>query len=126
MAKPSRRLEELFDSIQDDASAMAAAPQIAQAGRELAAGMKTFKSTVAALLLAGQDRQVSQFLLHQAERQQTPEGNLMDKLERVVNSPQYPLVRSEINGVLDGMLEAGTSGDRRSLQGIIERKKLRR
>jgi hypothetical protein len=50
----------------------------------------------------------------------------MDKLKRVVNSPQGPLLRNEINGLLDGMLEAGTSGDRRNLQRLIEREKLRR
>jgi hypothetical protein len=122
----SKRLCELFDSIQDEATAMAAAPQIATAGRNLAAGMKQFKTAVAALSLAGQDDQVSDFLAKMAERGEAPEGNLLEKLERVVNSPQYPLVRNEINGVLDGMLETATSGDRRGLQHAIEQKKLRR
>jgi hypothetical protein len=116
----------LFDSIQDDASAMAAAPQIAQTGRDMAAGMKQFKTAVATLSLAGQDDQISKFMERVAERGESPEGDLITKLERVVNSPQYPLVRNEINGVLDGMLEAGTSGDRRQLQHAIEQKKLRR
>lgn len=122
----SKRLCELFDSIQDDTSATAAAPQIAAAGRDVAAGMKQFKTAVATLSLAGQDDQISEFIAKVAERGESPEGNLMEKLERVVNSPQYPLVRNEINGVLDGMLEAATSGDRRGLQRTIEQKKLRR
>jgi hypothetical protein len=122
----SKRLCELFDSIQDDASAMAAAPQLAAAGRDVAAGMKQFKTAVAALSLAGQDDEISKFIEKVAQRGDSPQGNLIDKLERVVNSPQYPLVRNEINGLLDGMLEAATSGDRRGLQHAIEQKKLRR
>jgi hypothetical protein len=122
----SKRLCELFDSIQDDASATAAAPQIAAAGRDVAAGMKQFKTAVAALSLAGQDDEISKFTNKVAQRGESPQGSLIDKLERVVNSPQYPLVRNEINGVLDGMLEAATIGDRRGLQHAIEQKKLRR
>ena len=124
--RASKQLCELFDSIQDDASATAAAPQIAQAGRDVAAGMKQFKAAVAALSLAGRDEEINDFMEKVVERGQSPEGNLIEKLERVVNSPQYPLVRNEINGLLDGMLEAATSGDRRGLQHVIEQKKLRR
>lgn len=126
MDRAATRLCELFDSIQDDASAMAAAPQIAQEGRNMAAGMEQFKKAVAVLSLAGQDDQIDNFMQQKHQEGRTPQDNLIDKMERVVNSPQHPLVRNEINGLLDGMLQAGTSGTRRGLQHAIEQKKLRR
>ena len=126
MERAVARLGDLFDSIQDDPSAMAAAPQIAQAGGELAAGMKQIKTVIAALSLSGQKEQVAKFMEQKALQSRTPQDNLIDKLERVVNSPQHPLVRNEINGLLDGMLEAGTSGSRRGLERVIQQKKLRR
>jgi hypothetical protein len=123
---PAKRLVALLNSVQDDATAKAAGPQIVQAGRELADGMKKFKGTVAAFSLGGKDAEVDRFFQERVERHDNlEEFNLIDSMARVVESPQGPLLKNEINSVLDNMLEAATSGDRRGLTKVIEQKKLR-
>ena len=124
-ARPARQLVEVFDSIQDDASATAAAPKIQQLGQELGAGMKTFKATVAAFDLGGKKKEIEQFF-DKVEQGDSAQGDLIGKIESVVNSPQGPLVQSAVNSLLDNMLEAATSGDRRGLERIIQKNQLRR
>src|SRR4051794_8529884 len=55
LLRPMGKLNEVLDSIQDDDSARAAAPQIRQLGVEIANGMRQLKTTLAALLTAGQE-----------------------------------------------------------------------
>lgn len=123
--RSARQLVEVFDSIHDDATAAAAAPKIKQLGTELGAGMKTFKATVAAFDLGGKKKEIEQFF-EKLQENESAQVDLIGKLESLVNSPHGPQVQSGVNSLLDSMLEAATSGDRRGLEQVIQRKQLRR
>jgi len=126
LAERVERMMKVLATVQDEASAQAAAPQMRLLAVEIPAAMKQFKATVATLSLSGQDREVDEFFTQQVEKRVSDTDNLMTRLEALVNSPQGPLLRNEVNSLLDGMLEAATSGDRRGLQKLIEQKQLRR
>ena len=72
-----------------------------------------------------EEKEIEQFFA-KVEQGDSAQGDLIGKIESVVNSPQGPLVQSAVNSLLDNMLEAATFGDRRGLEQIIEKMKLRR
>ena len=130
LEQASLRLVDVLKSVQDDASAAAAAPRIPLEARQVADAMQQVKTVVATMSLNGQKPQVDAFYQQEAEKLAAkggpPEAELLVQVERIVNSPQGLQLRTEINGLLDTMLAAGTSGTRRGLERAIEQKKLRR
>ena len=56
----------------------------------------------------------------------SPEAELLTKIEAAVNSPQGPILQPAINGLFDAWLQNATSGERRGLERLIEKQKLRR
>jgi hypothetical protein len=119
------KLVEILGSVTDDASAAAAAPLIPPAAQEYAAAVKQFNATLAALSLSGQDAQIKEFFEQQPGRPQ-PETELLEKIKLVVNSPQGPALQREINGLFDAWLASSTTGERRAIERLIEKEKLRR
>jgi CHASE3 domain sensor protein len=96
------------------------------AAAELASSMKQMKQTVAALDAAGQKQQIVQFLQKLGEKEKEPAlYRLEPAIERVAKSPQGPKLRSEINAVLDAMVENTTGRERENIQRWIQEKNLR-
>jgi hypothetical protein len=124
-AARATRIVELLDTITDDASAAAAGPQFPALASDYAAAVKQFNATAAALSLSGQDEQVRQYVQKQPANGGA-ELQLIEKIERVVNSPQGPTVQPAINNLFDIWLQNASTGERRSLERLIDAKKLRR
>jgi hypothetical protein len=122
-----KRVIELFDSVKDDASAQAAGGPLRLAATELAAALKQMKLTVAALDTAGRKQEIDQFYQNLAVKGVQPAGldRFQPAVERVVQSPQGPKLRSEINAVLDGVIENVSVKEREHLQRWIQEKNLR-
>ncbi len=114
----------VLDSVRDDASASAAANKLLGSGRQYADAVKQFNATMAAMSLSGQQDQVVKYLQQQAAA--SPEAELLTKIETAVNSPQGPILQPAINGLFDAWLQSATSGERRGIERVIEKQKLRR
>jgi len=125
------RLVQLLKSVQDDASARAAAPKLGPSGVAFGEAMKQWKATVAALELGGRKREVDQFMEKLAKQvaekgdDRRPQDDLEPEIERVALGPQGPLLRAEINKVLDAMLDGATIRQRAKWQQWINDKRLR-
>jgi hypothetical protein len=128
MDQAAKKVERLLNSVKDDATAKAAAVPLRQAGAELATASKQLRTTVAALEAAGQHQQIVQFYQNvgnELVKKGQELANLRGAIERVVKSPQGPTLRSEINTVLDAMVENASVRERDSLQRWIQEKNLR-
>jgi hypothetical protein len=120
----AKQMSSLLESVRDDASATAAAAQLPGCGRQYADAVKQFNATMAAMSLSGQQDQVVKYLQQRAAA--SPEAELLTKIEAAVNSPQGPILQPAINGLFDAWLQNATSGERRGLERLIEKQKLRR
>ncbi|HLW68680.1 MAG TPA: hypothetical protein VKS79_25405 [Gemmataceae bacterium] len=125
-SRATERVIQLLNNVKDDSSAQAAAGPLRSAAAELASALKQMKLTVAALDAAGRKQEIVQFHQKLAESGQEPALNrLQPAVERVVNSPQGRKLRSEINAVLDALLENVSVTEREHLQRWIQEKNLR-
>lgn len=121
------RLVQLLTSVRDDDSARAAAPQLSQAAADFAEGTRQLKATVAALETAGRKAEVDQFFENLDARGDNPAGDqLTREIERVAQGPQGPLLRPQINAILDALLASASITARSHLQRWIQEKNLRR
>jgi hypothetical protein len=126
VSQATQKITKLLNGVKDDASAQAAAGPLRLAAAELAAATKQLKQTVAALDAAGQKQQIVQFYQKLAEKGEDPTvTQLRPAIERVVNSQQGPRLRSEINAVLDAMMENASVTEREHMQHWIQEKNLR-
>ncbi len=126
VVQTSKRAIKLLNGVKDEASARAAAAPLRQTAADLAAAMKQLKQTVAAMEMAGQKKQVSQFLDQQAPIDDPRGENLPDAIERVALGPHGATLRTEINALLDALLEGASIRAREGLQRWIQEKNLRR
>jgi hypothetical protein len=123
-----RRVLDILNSVGDDASARAAAPQLRSAAGELAAALKALKTTAALLDSSGRKQEVVDFYLKLAEKSSgevPPTAQLPDAIERIALGPQGRSLRSEINTILDALLENSSATERERLQRRIQEKSLR-
>jgi hypothetical protein len=123
MRASAELLVRLFSGVTDEASARAAAPQIRAACPELAASGKLRLQLIAALLLAKQNAPVDAVLERNArEMDQMPkEKTLLGQLERVAKGPHGPLLRAEINAVIDAIMEGLPTRPRAQLEEQLRR-----
>ena len=125
-ARAVERVILLLNGVKDDASAQAAAGLLRLAAADLAAAMKQMKLTVAALDTAGRKQEIVQFYQKLAEKETEPAlFRFQPAIEHVVAGPQGPKLRSEINAVLDAIVENTTGKERENIQRWIQEKNLR-
>jgi hypothetical protein len=126
-SRAAERVILLLNGVKDDASAQAAAGPLRSAAADLASALKQMKLTVAALDTAGRKQEIVQFYQKLAQNEKEPAlFRLQSAVERVVASPQGPKLRSEINAVLDAIVENTTGKERENIQHWIQEKNLRR
>jgi len=118
-------LVKTLDTVRDDASATATAAMLPSLAQKYGAAVKQFNATMAALSLSGQDEVVRQYLSRQPSGP-AAEAKLIEKIEAVVNSPQSPILQPAINELFELWTQNATTGERRSLERLIDSKKLRR
>ena len=120
-----KKTVELLNSVKDDAGAKAAAPKLRDVAPELGAAGRQHKAKVALLETSGQHAQAVQYLTNMALTAEQPEYNIKEAIERVALGPQSPLLRREINGILDAFMECESINGQARLRKWIESKKLR-
>ena len=93
------------------------------AAADLATTGKHYKATIAALEAAGQHQQVVQFLNKQGEemaKKGEEPANVLALVEQVMKSAQGPKLRSEMDAVLNAMLESASVRQRESIHRLIQ------
>lgn len=123
-AKRVKDLIAVLDSVTDDATATAAAAKLPATGLQYADAVKEYNVAMGAISASGNQDLVISYLQEQAVA--SPEAELLAKIERAVNGPQGKILRRAINGLFDAWLQNASSDERRGLERLIEKQKLRR
>ncbi len=127
MTQNGRQVVVPLEGVKDEASAREAAPQLRKAAAGLGQAMKDVKTSAAALELAGRKAEITDYLTkYAAQPDQDAMSKLQPAIEHAVASPQGPLLREEINAILDALLDGATIRQRAAFEKWIQEKNLRR